>query len=420
LATATRSVRAPGWKIIRDLVKRDLATAVGVVLLIIAIAVVLNTLPHPQSKPPAFGELMPVRAAIPVQSNGFALLLQAGKLLSISNNEPILANYTNWDETAARDILARNETALDALRRAWACPLLQVEAVTNIEQEFPYLSDWRHLAQLAIVEAHLSFSSNQQQGFTQAVEVVRFGQRLQEADGAHIHYLVGAAIKSLGLNCLRHFAGETRLSASNLVLVSEELTNFESSQAALRQTLKVEYLTSAKLIETMATNPIACVAYIYSVDRTKRDLADQLLLIMRALTNCYATGVTVLPVAQTNPSYVKFLLHGNLMGTVINNMTLDSRTHMLAAKCRENVSVRATRLVLALRAFQIENQRQAGLLEELVPNFVEAVPLDDFDGKPLRYSPSLNEVYSVGVGLIDSGGVESTNSRTGNILFPLR
>jgi hypothetical protein len=392
----------------------------GLLLLTVAIIVLVGSLPDRQSKQTAFGLLMPIRASIPAQSNGFALLLQAGKLLSVSNNESILLGYTNWNETAAREILVRNQAAMVILRQAWACPFLQVAAITNWEQDIGYLHDWKLMAQLALTEAHLSFSSgNQRQGFAQAVAVVRFGQRLQQADGTQIHYLVGTAVKMSGLDCIRRFAVGTTISASNLVLISEELTNFEASQEALRQTLKVEFSLSARMFDDMATNPVGYVGYIYSAQRSKQDLVVQTVCTMMALTNCYATGLMLLPGAKAKRPLGGRLLHGNLVGTILNEAREDEPRHLLAGKCRANVAVRATRLALVLRAFQIENQRPASSLPELVPNFLRAVPLDDFDGKPLRYSPRLNEVYSVGVNLVDAGGVEATNSRDGNILFPL-
>jgi hypothetical protein len=57
-------------------------------------------------------------------------------------------------------------------------------------------------------------------------------------------------------------------------------------------------------------------------------------------------------------------------------------------------------------------------VSSLVPDFLDAVSLDDFDGKRLRYNQSLKEVYSVGTDLKDAGGIKSTNST--NIIFPFK
>ena len=66
--------------------------------------------------------------------------------------------------------------------------------------------------------------------------------------------------------------------------------------------------------------------------------------------------------------------------------------------------LQATRTILALRAYQLTHGQLPGDLNALVPEFLEAVPLDDFDGKPLRYSARKKIVYSVGKNLKDDGG----------------
>jgi hypothetical protein len=88
-----------GWRIIRKGVKQKTAIAIGLVLLVIAIAFFVDSLPYPQPKQSEIDlkGLIPIRASIPVQSNGFAILVQAGGLLTVSGNEPILLNYTNWN-----------------------------------------------------------------------------------------------------------------------------------------------------------------------------------------------------------------------------------------------------------------------------------------------------------------------------------
>ncbi len=62
---------------------------------------------------------------------------------------------------------------------------------------------------------------------------------------------------------------------------------------------------------------------------------------------------------------------------------------------------------LALELFFAKQSRYPARLEELVPEFLPAVPLDPCDGKPLRYAnpaPDRFSLWSVGVDGVDNGG----------------
>ena len=74
-------------------------------------------------------------------------------------------------------------------------------------------------------------------------------------------------------------------------------------------------------------------------------------------------------------------------------------------KCRENCAVEATRILIALRCYQIGHGELPETLNALVPEYFGTVPLDDFDGKPMKYSKVKKVVYAVGTNLEDNGGV---------------
>lgn len=77
-------------------------------------------------------------------------------------------------------------------------------------------------------------------------------------------------------------------------------------------------------------------------------------------------------------------------------------------KSREKIELSAARArllytSLALRAYEAEHGRPAASLEELVPEYLSAVPLDPFtESQPLQYLGG--KLYSVGLDLVDDGG----------------
>jgi len=69
---------------------------------------------------------------------------------------------------------------------------------------------------------------------------------------------------------------------------------------------------------------------------------------------------------------------------------------------------RLARLAVAATAYQLENKKYPATLDDLVPDFIAAVPVDPFDQKPLKMTTADGGLvlYSVGGDGIDGGGVE--------------
>jgi hypothetical protein len=401
----------------------------GVLVVLLFVAVLLKSWLAPT---PAFNDadLQPNRAIVSTDMNAFPLLLEAGELMAISEQDETaiyaLGSGSSWNEADAKAFLTANTAALAKLHEIWSRPQLQVNVISNFAQEYPYLEKWRQLTSLALIEARLSFhTGNEPDAFELAMRIVRFGHRVEASNGDVIHYLVGAAIKSSGLECLRQFANHTRQPKDSLLSIARQLRDFEANQDGLYNALKVDYATQATFLGEFSTDTnsfgqlVAIVPNpMFSATRSKVELAGQIRCTMIAVTNFYANGLLEMPVIKTNRSTLGQLLQGNAVGSMFNEMSQSSREKLLLRKCRENVALRATRVMLALRAFQMTHGQLPQSLAELLPDFLETIPLDDFDGKPIRYLPELKTIYSVGSDLTDNGGAPpAKQSKQGDLVF---
>ena len=70
---------------------------------------------------------------------------------------------------------------------------------------------------------------------------------------------------------------------------------------------------------------------------------------------------------------------------------------------------RAGRTALAVERYRMANGKLPARLEHLVPDYLDSVPLDPFDGQPLRYEKSDKgyTVYSTGSDGVDDGGQQA-------------
>ena len=90
--------------------------------------------------------------------------------------------------------------------------------------------------------------------------------------------------------------------------------------------------------------------------------------------------------------YAAFFFGFNSAGNVIEQNTASIASHQLLL----------TRI--ALERAQLDGLSPLQL-DELVPNYLETVPQDPFDGTPLKFDPERRLVYSVGRDRIDNNGI---------------
>jgi hypothetical protein len=89
------------------------------------------------------------------------------------------------------------------------------------------------------------------------------------------------------------------------------------------------------------------------------------------------------------------MLGGNWMGSMV------SKTIRIEAARRVVVTA------IVLKRFQLKHSQWPQTLDELAPEFFPAVPVDPYDGKPLRYHPNADGnflLYCVGEDGVDDGG----------------
>jgi hypothetical protein len=78
---------------------------------------------------------------------------------------------------------------------------------------------------------------------------------------------------------------------------------------------------------------------------------------------------------------------------------------MFLRRCLEDFALSATQTLIALKGHRDGHGALPSRLEDLVPAYLGKVPVDPFDGEPIRYSSPLGVLYSVGSDGVDSGGL---------------
>ena len=365
-----------------------------------------------------YNELELVRASIPQGSNAFDVLQAATNHIwwpkeqeqQISN----LVKDTNWDDALASTVLASNREAMVGWDAAGKLPSLQVPEISTVADidVVPYLSDWKRLAMLAEVRENvLLHSGHDIEAFDQIVNHVQLGRRMQNSHGVLIVYLVGAAVNNMGLGQMQHWVGKTHLTPEQLKNYILQLKPRPGEVAtAFANSIKVEHQMQVATLAAMSDGRMdnddfprfGFVWPLFSFGQTKELFAQGALKLVKAAPHPYSEAN--IAEMESRPGLTSIALSGNWTGQVLYYMMMPALTASLATKSKGDAQLQATRTILALRAYQLTHGNLPADLNALVPEFLEAVPVDDFNGQPLHYSAEKKIVYSVGKNLKDDGG----------------
>jgi len=414
---------------------RKISKAISIAFLFLVICVLFAfsflSLENARNVPLNDSDLIFARPDIPVESNAYYILLKATNELywpaKLDNKLGDLSQNTNWNDSLATDVLKRNQACLSSFDEAMRLPFLLVPQVKSGDDDISYVSGWKRLALLKSIQTiSLHRAKDDNEAFDEAFELIKFGHRTEDSGGPVIHYLVGSGIKAIGLRRIQQMTADTTLTEADLSQAIGELNDLGPNQEGLTNALKVEYSTQRSLIDDFAAGKIpdttntdleramtaVAMKPLLNAKKTKMEFAEG----DRFLFNNFSKPFAEIPWpnrpyknVETNDSFVDRLASGNAVGGVLFAMAEPALDGLARAKCKEDVNVTATQLLLALKIYKMRHGKLPASLSELVPEFFPAIPLDDFDGKPFRYSPEKKIIYSVGPGLKDLGGKEREN-----------
>lgn len=393
----------------------------GLLVVYLITFAILSIQPHVND-----ADLKPRRASIPDEENAFATLEQAAeriwwpeaKTANIAENVALvdLVKNTNWNTALATKVIANNREALQLLDEAMKRPTVQVPEYQRATDVLPYLSGWRKLAEIAAIRANAEFhAGHEAEAFRQVMNLIRLGRQLQASGGAQIHYLAGSAVKGVGIWRMRDWATRTRLTPPQLAGIIRELGQVPTDGEPLAESLKVEYqvmmttlldIRSGRLVvnEDGTLKRYVPIKFlpVYNHGKTRRLFSNATRQLLQCVNVPFCQAKR--PDFEKRPGPLKLILGGNVAGEMSYWLHMPAVDLMIAKRCQEDVDLQTTRLLLAMRSYQLKHARLPASLDALAPEFISSVPLDAFNGESLLYSPEPRVIYSVGENLRDDGG----------------
>lgn len=380
-------------------------------------------------------DLSSIAAPLVSERNALAVLTQATKLLAYPVDYTTAADRLDlaiigaeWDESWTADVLKTNESSLALFGQAQATPDFQIH-VRTVQGEGHALGSWITLAKLRALQARaVGLEGRHAEAIESLLSLARFGARIRELDGGRmVHYLTGTSVIRIALDSLRRVLRDVRIDrdvarAVNLAIDALRLNrdgwariargDYQWNKAVLDESIAFRDGNGSmrsrdpfarEVLDSMVS--LTPMRYSLQRNRTLMRLANHYRESMASVpSDCLAleTGDNAPAVRPRAPRAMS--VERNAVGDYWADLTGVSIDVYRRTSCVSESMLSAVQVMVALRAFEVREGHMPLELDSLVPEYLASIPLDYFDGNPIRYSPDRHLIYSVGSDFADSSG----------------
>jgi len=404
-----------------------LVLLIGLSVLFVPLMLKLDTRDLPE--PPDDGDLLVRADPIPDEENAFHFYILAANATQVS--EADIDRLYEFDESSPEygavleDLHAKNEEAFEYYHRALAAPHAQAPIILSYEEDTGLdnapTEDLLHLVYLRIRQRFLA--GEQARALSDALDLALLGRKLMDSGGITYLYLEASDLHYYGLETFIDLIGEATGPSAELRPFGARIDVLYDDGSGLAAALRAEYpllVTELEgfaaasfentedmpdLMRALAEAAARQSANVYQINRMKTELTESLRpLIADAHLSLNAMRLDALQeegfgirdgLSAVSPAGLSRLMVQSMLPFLRDS---------IEAKCDMNTLTSVARAKLALKIHHLEHGAIPQSLDELIPELLTAVPLDDFDGQAIRYDAQRQLLYSVGLDFVDTGG----------------
>lgn len=336
-----------------------------------------------------------------------------------------------WDDAWTAKLIDDNAAALTRFNLAQHTDGFQVR-VGTVYGEDRARSDWLMLVKLQALSARaMAVRGQQKEAIAAALLLANFGAKVRRLDGGRmIHYLSGTSMIRIALAALQRILKDADISPDQAVALLESLEGLRLARADWAQVARGDYQWSKGVLDESVAARDREAAKI-SRDPFAREVLESMLSItpieyslqrnrtLDRLAGHYRKSIEEVPsvclqlsrdgVAPKRPKApVATSVERNALGSYWADLARVSIDVYRQTSCVSETLLSAVEVMVALRAYELNRGSMPDDLERLVPEYFAAVPLDYFDGEPIRYLANKHLLYSVGTDFADAMGERRT------------
>ncbi len=402
-------------------------------LVIVAVMAVLY-MPLPKHFPPEDPEITAKRLS---PENGFYALEEAATQIKIIRDSlwsdwEVWEPYVDFPWTPGLpedpEMRAELETYFDKAAPALAKMRQGLEAeyyllpeIGDLMMDSDYLGPWREIARILIAQARWHESQGRyQEAMNCYLDIARLGM-VGGSDGTVINAMSTGSITSIGtgaLNSSLHEYDDPELLRNAI----EALQDIYEREAPFSQIFGFQFRILDNTAWLNAQYSASGLSFEYPITDAPDGLPERIELILFKMSSgeywdrfLQVVDKPLLEFEQARPSPPGDPISQNFFPTYEKIVTLfaQKRAHL-----------RGSILSLTLRLYRVEHGAYPISLDALVPDYVDALPIDPFSGKPFIYSKAGDDfrLYSLGDDKDDDGGILLTSidgEVTGDLIIHL-
>ena len=387
------------------------------VLMVVALFVISRDIP-----PPDVSDLMPPkRPQIGPEDNAFTYFTKAEELVAKPVDAIILRNFLNGKTVETNQLLAvfsENIEMIKQVEEGVKRKVCFVPEVPRYDCFDPHVGKCIGVGRILAAKSRYERITGKRSGsVSTCITLLKYASLLQYNANNDIYYIIYEGIFSFGLFEARGIAQDNSVAQDDLTRLLKSLNAFPSLKTNNVRVLKREYQYDVQDISGGLIKD--CLSHVWSMtpdwaQKVKIQPNMTREILASYYRNCIR-NVETFSRAQSNLMTEEDLRRSvkynplNLIVVLVNGIdywhySSESAKTLLGCYYRDECVFSATRLLVALNLYEKRNRKLPENLGQLVPEYIESVPRDPYDGKPFRYDRENEVIYSVGRNLKDDGG----------------
>ena len=322
---------------------------------------------------------------------------------------------------AIAGLVTENQPAIELLHKAADSGKCRypIDLKKGVNTELPHLAKLRDSGRLLLLNAAFNLEQGKAEASLQSITDTLGAACSLEDEPVLLSQLVRIALEKLSVSALERVLSQHGLEEKQLAIAASAFRNAECP-LGLHRAFIGERCIGVNLFQMSPQNRAAVLSKTSEgAARFKEDpqSADgDFLFFLRIVESEIEVAKSPYPkrlqaAKDVRPDIIrsakeqKYLVSAQLFPAFGSAVEKDA----------ENVALlRAARTALAVERFRLANRKLPENLDSIAPSFLEVIPADPFDGKPIRFKKLTKGyvVYSIGKDAKDNGGKEKGDSET--------